>query len=128
MTTSQEQLYEYLQHNYSNRFISSKQIIKDIPAYAEAKSAMGKVRHDAMELQREYAFGELNQCVIGLNSTGYKIGNQEEISRYISRRWKKDVKSMKLSRAIAEKAGLDGQMNMYGEEEITTKREEKDNE
>ena len=126
LTARQRRLYEYLLEQ--KRLVSAKTLAKEVPGYKSAnpRTAISNVGRDAACLVEEYAFGNLDYLVVGLNSHGYKIGNEKETWGYISRRWKSIIRALRVVKAIANKAGLDGQLTFTDEgiEELETVRKE----
>lgn len=124
LTARQLRLYEYLLDQ--KKLVSAKTISKEVPGYKSAnpRTAISNVGRDVADLVEAYAFGDLDYLVIGLNSHGYKIGNEKETWGYISRRWKSIIRGLRVVKAIANKAGLDGQLAFTEEgiEELETVR------
>lgn len=137
LTERQVKLYNYLVDNDDGTYIGSSEIAFELGYYkadiawspgAARKNAMSSVQADVAKLVEEYAMGNLEYLVVGINTKGYKIGTQKQVSAYITRRWKHIVRGIKLVKAIAEKAGLDGQLTFTedGIEEMITVRREND--
>ena len=127
LTPRQIRLYNYLVENDYGAYIRSDELAAALDYKARTRrNAMSLVQSDAAKLVEEYALGELEYCVVGINTVGYKIGTQKEVSAYIGRRWKHIIRALKVVKGIAEKAGLDGQLTFTEEgiEEMVTIRRE----
>lgn len=71
-------------------------------------TAYALLRQDIRALNRS---DEIEKIIIS-SKKGYKIATKEEAAKYIERRFKRDLKSLKLDWHLKKKCGLDGQLDM----------------
>lgn len=120
LTPRQWDLYNFLKKQYADGvYISKAQICEALPEHYQMKKTTRLCR------DIEYDIRAINECpiiqkIVVSNSKGYKIGNKEEITEYLNTRFRRDLKSLKLSWALADKCALDGQMRLAfaGERDI----------
>lgn len=112
LTTRQWILYRYLKKNYADdKFITKQQICEDTKAYKFDKNSKRLCRAIEQDI-RVINESEVIQKIIVSNKTGYKIGNKEEVKKYIDKRFKRDLKSLKLNWKLINKVKLDKQTRL----------------
>lgn len=120
LTTRQWKLYNYLKdmYNINNKYISKREICEALPEYYQIKDGEKRTC-----VQIEFDIRAINesqtiQKIIVSNSKGYKIGNQEEVTQYLNKRFRRDGRNMKLNWQLANKVALDHQtrLQLFGNE------------
>lgn len=119
LNTRQWLLYGYLKENYTDdKFISKKEIA----------SACGYAFNDSSQrncVDMEADVRAINDCdviqkIIVSDSTGYKIGNEQQVFDYLEKRFKRDLKSLKLNWKLTRKVKMNNQMRIvFGNERDT---------
>lgn len=115
LNNRQKELLEYLKQN-TNRYVSKKQICKDLPfAYprhlennnneGNKSTAFKNISCDVRTLNDS----DLEQIII-CNHTGYKLATEEEAAEYVSRRFKRDLKALKLDHKLSKKIARNNQL------------------
>lgn len=115
LNNRQKELLEYLKQN-TNRYVSKKQICRDLPyAYprhlennnneGNKSVVFSKISTDIRTLNDS----DLEQIVI-CNHYGYKLANEEEANLYVARRFKRDLRALKLDHKLAKKIGRNHQL------------------
>ena len=66
------------------------------------------IRKDVRAINRS----DETEHIIISSKKGYKIATKEEAARYIEKRFRRDLKSLKLDWHLKKKYGLDGQINI----------------
>jgi hypothetical protein len=113
LTTRQYRLHDYLLSRFSDgSYISKKEICEALPQYYDWNTNHTRmcriIEDDVHAINSDVTI----QKIIVSNRTGYKIGTREEVETYLAKRFLRDWKSIKLSRHMAKKVALDGQMTM----------------
>lgn len=115
LNNRQKELLEYLKQN-TNRYVSKKQICKDLP-YAYPRH----LENNNNEGNKSVAFSKISSDIRALNDSdlqqlvicnhyGYKLANEEEANVYVSRRFKRDLRALKLDHKLAKKIGRNHQL------------------
>lgn len=119
LTTRQWTLYNYLKDNYyNNKYISKKEICEALPQYYQIKDGEKRtcvaIEYDIRAINESSVI----QKIIVSNKQGYKIGNEEEVTAYLNKRFRRDGRNMKLNWKLANKVGLDNQtrLQLFGNE------------
>ena len=112
LNSRQWDLYNFLKENYAQGiYISKKEICKSLPQHYVFSE--GKTNRYCELVERDIRTlnsSNVIQKIIVSNRVGYKIGNEEEVKKYLKKRFNRDWESIKLSRALVKKAKLDDQM------------------
>lgn len=123
MNNRQNELLKYLKEN-KERYVSKKTICREIPmAYprhlennnneGNKSTAFSNISSDVRTINDNE---NINFVIIYKAGKGYKIGNQEETKDYIERRFKRDLKALKLDWKLVKKVNLNNQITMDDEE------------
>lgn len=115
----QKQLYTWLLNSSKiDNFYKSKEFIcralsHIYPRFLEDSSehnsaAFALLRNDVRAINRS---DEVEKIIIS-SKKGYKIATKEEAEKYIEKRFKRDLKSLKLDWHLKKKCGLDGQLDI----------------
>lgn len=113
LTTRCYKLYKYLKDNYQDGvYISKEQICKDLSEFYQINPNQTRVCRNLERDVRLINDDDTLSKIIVSNSTGYKIGSKVEVQKYIKKRMLRDVKSINLTRKIANKYKLDKQFQM----------------
>ena len=119
MNTRQWDLYNYLKSRYSEKiYISKFDICQALPQYyvygEEKEHKCRLIENDVRVINND----ENIQKIIVSNKDGYKIGNKDEVTTYLNRRFRKAGKAMKLNWILANKVGLNKQtrLALFGNE------------
>ena len=118
LTTRQWELYKYLISNYDEDvYISKEKICEDLPKYYKIIKEETRVCRAIENDVRVINSSNIIQKIIVSNKFGYKIGSEKEVNDYIKKRFKRDLKSLKLDWFLARKVNMDGQMRIaFGKE------------
>lgn len=118
LTTRQWNLYNYLKDNYDrNCYISKKEICNALPQHYQIKEQETRTCRTLEYDIRAINNSNVIQKIIVSNRTGYKIGNEQEVTAYLNKRFRRDLKSLKLNWDLSRKVALDGQMRLaFGKE------------
>lgn len=118
LNARQWHLYNYLKENYAEgNFISKYEICQALPNYYTFNVNETRMCRALETDVRIINNSELIQKIIVSNKHGYKIGNDAEITEYLNKRFRRDLKSLKLNWQLANKVALDGQMRLtFGNE------------
>ena len=118
LTPRQWDLYNYLKSQYADGvYISKQDICKALPQHYQIKE-----NESRWCTLIEFDVRAINECpiiqkIIVSNKKGYKIGNKEEVTEYLNKRFRRDSKNMKLNWALADKVALNNQMRLaFGNE------------
>ncbi len=120
MNERQKELYTFLKE-YPNQWVSkeeiSYQLYANYPRCYEVSSehnsrAFALIRQDIRAINRS---DEVEKIIVS-SKKGYKVATKKEAIRYIERRFKRDLKSLKLDWLLKKKCGLEGQITIDGEE------------
>ena len=113
-------LYNFLKANYADGiYISKLDIAKALPQHYEVTKTTRLLRAIESDIRA------INECVIiqkiiVSNKTGYKVGNEAEVREYLNKRFKRDLKNLKLNWDLSRKVAMDGQMRLvFGSERDT---------
>lgn len=105
-------LYDYLIKNYSeDRYISKYEICKDLKDFYVYDPEETRICRDIENDVARINFSAEFDKIIVSNKKGYKIGNKEQIKKYIERLYKRDKKSLARTSVLRKKNSLDGQMS-----------------
>ena len=118
LNTRQWDLYNYLKENYAEGiYISKYEICQALPYHYNFnvnETRMCRLLENDVRIINN---SDIIQKIIVSNKHGYKIGNDAEITEYLNRRFRRDLKSLKLNWQLANKVALDGQMRLtFGNE------------
>lgn len=122
LNNRQKELLNYLKQN-TNKYVSKKQICRDLP-YAYPRH----LENNNNEGNKSVAFSNISSDIRVLNNSdleqivicnhyGYKLANEEEAELYVSRRFKRDLKALKLDHKLAKKINKNHQL-YFSEEDI----------
>lgn len=122
LNNRQKELLNYLKQN-TNKYVSKKQICRDLP-YAYPRH----LENNNNEGNKSVAFSNISSDIRVLNNSdleqivicnhyGYKLANEEEAELYVSRRFKRDLKALKLDHKLAKKIDKNHQL-YFSEEDI----------
>lgn len=116
MNNRQLELLNYLEKN-QDKYVSKKQICKDLPfAYPR------HLENNNNEGNKSVAFGNISKDVRFINDSdyekiiiykankGYKLANEEDANDYLQRRFKRDLKALKLDHKLAHKINRNHQL------------------
>lgn len=115
LNNRQIEFLEYLKKN-TNKYVTKKQICKDLPfCYPR------HLENNNNEGNKSVAFSNISNDVRALNNSdmeqiiicnhfGYKLATEEEANLYIQRRFKRDLKALKLDHKLAKKVGRNHQL------------------
>lgn len=113
LNSRQWKLYNYLKEKYTEkRYISKQEICRDLSNEYHIKEKETRLCRLIEEDVRRINNAGVIQKIIISSSKGYKIGNEEECRKYIEKRFKRDLKSLKLNWLLANKVKMDGQMKI----------------
>lgn len=118
LRTRQYRLHDFLLSRYDEgRYISKKEICEALPEFYEWNENCTRMCR-AIESDVHAINADLTiQKIIVSNKNGYKIGNKAEVEKYLKKRFIRDWNNIKLSRHMAKKVALDGQMRLvFGNE------------
>ena len=117
----QKRLYKFLlDKSTTNEYISKEEIctnLKELYPRNEEKtnehssSAFALIRKDVRAINSSDAY----KIVIS-SKKGYKIATEPEAINYIERRFKRDLKSLKVNWNLKSKIGLNHQLTIKGDE------------
>lgn len=112
-------LYGYLKSHYSeDKFISKKEL-----AAACGYTFNEKNQRNCVDMEsdvRTINDNDTIQKIIVSDSKGYKIGNEQQVLDYLSKRFARDFKSLKLNWKLTRKVKMDKQMRLvFGSERDT---------
>ena len=112
LTNRQYKLYEYLKEHYEEgNYISKQLICKDLNDLYKINEKETRVCRTLEDVRKINDDDTLTKIIVS-NKKGYKIGSKEEVQKYIKKRMLRDIKSINLTRKIANKYKLDNQMQM----------------
>lgn len=115
LNNRQIEFLEYLKKN-TNKYVTKKQICKDLPfCYPR------HLENNNNEGNKSVAFSNISNDVRALNNSdmeqiiicnhfGYKLATEEEANLYIQRRFKRDLRALKLDHKLAKKVGRNHQL------------------
>lgn len=120
LTTRQWCLYNYLKdmYNINNKYISKQEICEALPEHYQIKEGEKRtcvaIEYDVRMINESPTI----QKIIVSNKNGYKIGNEEEVTQYLNKRFRRDGRNMKLNWQLANKVALDNQtkLQLFGNE------------
>lgn len=118
LTTRQWDLYKFLKSQYEEgRYISKREICDNLPQHYSINQGETRLCRTIESDVRKINDNIIIQKIIVSNRKGYKIGTREECEVYLEKRFKRDLKSLKLNWALSKKVQLDGQMRLtFGQE------------
>lgn len=123
LNNRQKELLNYLKIKYKEAiYVTKKQICKDLP-YAYPRH----LENHNNEGNKSRAFSNISADIRALNNSdleqiivstkkGYKIATEKEAKEYLSRRFKRDLKSLKLNYKLNQKIKLDNQLYISDDE------------
>ena len=119
LNTRQWRLYTYLKEHYQEEvFISKKEIAAACGYFFDETKQRNCVDMEADV--RALNDSDIIQKIIVSDSTGYKIGNRNQVEAYFEKRLLRDLKSMKLTWKLVRKVKADKQMRIvFGQERDT---------
>jgi len=118
LNNRQIELLEYLKAN-KDTFKGKVQICAGLPfaypRHLENNNNEGNKSTVFKNLSNDVRF--INNCddiefIIISSNKGFKIGNPEEVENYINKRFKRDLKALKLDWNLVKKKNLDKQLKM----------------
>ena len=120
LTTRQWDLYNFLKEQYADGvYISKAQICEALPEHYQMKKTTRlcrEIEHDIRAINES----PIIQKIVVSNSKGYKIGNKDEITDYLSKRTALERKSRELTKKLKIK------LKLHGQYRITTGPNERD--
>lgn len=119
MNDRQWELYHTLEEisKSSKKWVTKEEICTILstyyPRHAENNSehnssAYAMIRIDVREINKS---DEVEKVIVS-NKKGYKIATKEEAANYIEKRFRRDLKALKLDWHLKKKCNLDGQLNI----------------
>lgn len=113
LTTRQWMLYRYLKSQYKrNEFISKEEISEHLPKlYGFDKSKDRNCRTLEQDIRKINESDEIQKIIVS-SRFGYKIGNQEEVVKYINNRFNREFKNLKLDWKLVNKVKLNKQTRL----------------
>ena len=117
---SREQaLYNFLVDNYEEeKFISKFEICKNLEDFYKYNPDDTRICREIEEDVSKINFSSDFDKIVVSSKKGYKIGNKEQIRKYIDRLYKRDLKSLARTSVLRKKNSRDGQLeadNDFGE-------------
>lgn len=107
----QEALYNFLVDNYDEeRYISKKEICENLNEYYSFNPNDTRMCREIERDCHTINFSSEFDRIIVSSRKGYKIGNKEQIKKYIERLYKRDLKSLARTSVLRKKNSLDGQL------------------
>lgn len=120
MNERQQKLYQFLLDKSStNQYISKEEICYNLPKFYprfEEKSnehnsrSFALIRRDVRAINRS----DVEKIVVS-SKKGYKIANKEEAIEFINKRFRRDLRSLKINWNLKRKVGLNNQVKMEKE-------------
>lgn len=128
LNNRQKGLYKYLltKSTSTSDFISKEEICKDLeqlyPRSSEKRNEHNStiyswIRADIKAINDQ---PEGDYKIVASNKDGYKIANREEAEKYLSRRFKANLRALKRTNQMAKKLGLNGQFDILKDTEVRT--------
>lgn len=126
ITQRQESLYNLLIE--CKNWVSKEYIVVSLPKEYQRfgeysndhnSTAYSQIRNDVRALNES---SDIEKIIVS-SPKGYKIATQEEAKEYIQKRFKRDLRSLKLNYKLVNKCKLNGQIN-FDLEEYKTYMEE----
>lgn len=119
MNERQCKLYQTLEEisKTSQKWVAKEEICELLSTYyprhiennsEHNSSAYAKIRIDVREINKS---DEVEKVIVS-NKKGYKIATKEEAAKYIEKRFRRDLKALKLDWHLKKKCNLDGQLNI----------------
>ena len=121
MNDRQWNLYNTLEEISKDKWITKEEICSILstyyPRHVESNnehnsSAYALIRIDVREINRS---DEVDKIIVS-SKKGYKVATKEEAANYIEKRFRRDLKALKLDWHLKNKYGLEGQITIDGEE------------
>lgn len=116
LNNRQKELLEFLKQN-TDRYVSKKEICKALPfAYprhlenhnneGNKSQAFKNISCDVRALN----FSDMQQIIISKNNLGYKLATEEEAVDFVQRRFRRDLKALKLDHKLSQKINRNHQL------------------
>lgn len=113
LTARQWDLYNFLKEQYADGvYLSKYDICNALPQHYQVN-----IKQTRLVRIIEGDVRKINECqtiqkIIVSNKTGYKIGNEKEVTEYLNKRFRRDYRSLKLNWELSRKVALDGQYRL----------------
>ena len=104
-------LYDFLLKNYDEgKYYSKYEICKELSdLYYYDENETRKCRAIEKDVNKINSSGLFNHVIVS-NKTGYKIGNKEQVKKYLTKMICRDLRSLVRNKRIQKMVGLDGQL------------------
>lgn len=112
----QIELLKYLESN-TDRYVSKKQICKDLPyaypRHLENHNNEGNKSKAFSHISSDVRFindSDYEKIIIFKKNCGYKLASESDANDYLQRRFKRDLKALKLDQKLAKKISRNHQL------------------